>query len=154
MSIAKPIPARRPDRRAADTHVAFLRAVNVGGRAVVKMSDVRDAFAAAGCANVRTFIQSGNVLFDCGPTKTTKVCAGIRRAMTDLLGHEPGISFRTLRDVERIIERHPFGRLVDDPSVKLFVVLMEEAPPRLPPLPITVEKEALDVVAVEGREAF
>ena len=46
------------------THVAFLRAVNVGGRGLVKMTDLQKAFAAAGAKNVRTVIASGNVVFE------------------------------------------------------------------------------------------
>jgi len=44
-------------------YVAFIRAINVAGHASVRMSDVRDAFVAAGCKDVRTYIQSGNVMF-------------------------------------------------------------------------------------------
>jgi len=45
-------------------HVAFLRKVNVGGRGLVKMADLQQAFTAAGAKNVRTVIASGNVVFD------------------------------------------------------------------------------------------
>ncbi len=44
-------------------YVAFLRAVNVGGR-IVKMDELRRLFAGAGFADVETFIASGNVIFD------------------------------------------------------------------------------------------
>ena len=44
-------------------YVAFLRAMNVAGHASVRMTDLREAFAAAGCQGVRTYIQSGNVIF-------------------------------------------------------------------------------------------
>ncbi len=40
-------------------YVAFIRAINVAGHASVRMSDLRDAFTAAGCKGVRTYIQSG-----------------------------------------------------------------------------------------------
>lgn len=45
-------------------YVAFLRAINVGGRTLIKMSDLRDAFAAAGCRDVTTYIQSRNAMFN------------------------------------------------------------------------------------------
>ena len=44
------------------THVAFLRAVNVGGRGLVKMTDLQKAFTADGATNARTVIASGTVL--------------------------------------------------------------------------------------------
>jgi uncharacterized protein (DUF1697 family) len=46
------------------TYIAFLRAVNVGGHAIVKMEALGNAFTASRCHNVRTYIQSGNVVFE------------------------------------------------------------------------------------------
>ena len=61
-------------------YVAFLRAVNVGGR-IVKMDALRGHFAAAGFANVETFIASGNVIFDtrakAGPALEAKIEAAL-----------------------------------------------------------------------------
>ena len=49
-------------------YVALLRGVNVGGRNKLPMVELRDAFTAAGCTGVRTYIQSGNVVFEAAPT--------------------------------------------------------------------------------------
>ena len=46
-------------------YVGFLRAINVAGHATVRKDALKQAFVAAGCKDVRTFIQSGNVLFSC-----------------------------------------------------------------------------------------
>lgn len=46
------------------THLALLRGINVGGKHRVPMSDLRSSFEAGGLTNVRTYINSGNVLFD------------------------------------------------------------------------------------------
>ncbi len=83
------------------TYVAFLRAINVAGHAVVKMTDLRDAFAAAGCKDVRSLIQSGNVVFE-SPAKTTAALVRrIRVRLRGLLGEEPGLFLRTVREIER-----------------------------------------------------
>ena len=70
---------------AVKRYVALLRGINVGGRNKVAMSDLREAFEGAGYGDVRTYIQSGNVLFE---------SAGARRSMED--------------DLERLLERR-FG---------------------------------------------
>ena len=70
---------------AGDRHVAFIRAINVAGHAVVKMDRVRDAFAAAGCRNVRSYIQSGNVLFD-APGATATLFKMVRAKIGALIG--------------------------------------------------------------------
>ena len=53
----------------ATRYVAFLRAINVGGH-VVKMDRLRNLFEALGFSGVRTFIASGNVLFDSAARNT------------------------------------------------------------------------------------
>ena len=45
-------------------YVALLRGINVGGKNKLPMVELRDAFTAAGCTGVRTYIQSGNVVFE------------------------------------------------------------------------------------------
>ena len=45
-------------------YVAFLRGINVDGRGVLKMQDLARMFASAGCERVKTYIQSGNVVFE------------------------------------------------------------------------------------------
>src|SRR5689334_7172695 len=78
------------------THVAFLRAINVGGRAVVKMSALKMAFERAGYPNVRTFIASGNVLFEAPAKLPATLRAAINRDLVRLFGTMPGVCYRTL----------------------------------------------------------
>ena len=49
-------------------YVAFLRGINVGGKKLIKMEDLSRVFVSLGFKNVRTFIQSGNVIFDAAET--------------------------------------------------------------------------------------
>ncbi len=60
-------------------YVAFMRAINVAGHASVRMSDVRDAFAAAGCRKVRTYLQSGNVIFESPPREAAAILRKVQR---------------------------------------------------------------------------
>ena len=46
------------------SHLALLRGINVGGKNKILMKDLSAMFVKPGCKNVRTFIQSGNVIFD------------------------------------------------------------------------------------------
>ncbi len=47
-------------------YIAFLRAINVGGTTILKMSDLKHMFELFGLGNVETYIQTGNVIFDFG----------------------------------------------------------------------------------------
>ncbi len=89
-------------------YIAFLRAINVAGHARVRMSALTGAFAAAGCTGVRTYIQSGNVIFEAPEENTAAVFQRVRLKLRDLLGEKPGVLFRTVRQVERIVSGAPF----------------------------------------------
>ena len=136
------------------THIAFLRAINVGGHAVVKMADIRQSFARAGCLNVRTYIQSGNVLFELPAGPRAAIVEKVRRNLRALLGHEPDILFRTGRDLERLVAEAPFRGLEGQPGIKLYVVFLSRKPARKPTLPLVSAKEAVEVVAMTDREIY
>lgn len=135
------------------TYIAFLRAINVGGRGIVKMADLRNSFAAAGCKNVRTYIQSGNVVFECPEETSVSVFKRIYMKLRELLASEPGILFRTFHEVDRIVKAAPFKDFQNESGIKLYVVFFSEKPVAKPKLPISA-KEALETIALGNREAF
>ena len=138
------------------TYVAFLRAINVGGHAVVKMTALRDAFTAAGCKDARTLIASGNVLFD-SPGPAAGIGAlerRIRAELGQLFDVPPGLFIRTVRDVARLVQANPFRRYAGKPRLALYVAFLSRKPRQIPRLPLRSVPEALDVISVKGREAF
>jgi uncharacterized protein (DUF1697 family) len=144
-----------PSRADASTrHVALLRAVNVGGRGLVKKDALRDAFARAGGANVATFIASGNVLFDAAPSRVDAVVAGARRRLRAVLGTEPVVMVRSAAQIAALLRRGPFAG-VDAPAVvKRYIVFLADVPRRRPRLPITQPAEELDLVHLAGRDCW
>jgi uncharacterized protein (DUF1697 family) len=136
------------------TYVAFLRAINVAGHAVVKMADLRDAFAAAGCRNVRSLIQSGNVVFESRASTSSALVRRIRAELRDLLGEEPGLFFRTVREIERLVASAPFKRYEAKPRLKLYVAFLSRKPRNGPRFPLRSVSEALAVIGMQHREAF
>jgi uncharacterized protein (DUF1697 family) len=134
------------------THVAFLRAINVGGTGIVKMADLQKAFAGAGCRNVRTFIASGNVLFDAEDLDAVR--PRILRKVAPLLGAEPVMMFRTLRELEALVRAAPFGTLPDDRAIKLYVMFMARKPAGNPAFPLSLPKEGLDAIGMVKRDVL
>ena len=135
-------------------HVALLRAVNVGGKGLVKKDALRAAFARAGGANVSTFIASGNVLFDAAPDRVEAIVAGARRRLRAVLGAEPVIMVRSAAEIARLLKRGPFAG-VDAPTiVKRYILFLDSIPTRRPRLPLTQPAEELDLVHVAGRDCW
>jgi uncharacterized protein (DUF1697 family) len=107
-------------------YVAFLRAVNVGGR-IVKMDRLRDLFTSMGFGGVETFIASGNVIFESGhdgKSLEQRIGESLRKA----LGYEVGTMVRTTAEVDRIARHRPFpdGEL-GKPGTSLHVGFMARA---------------------------
>ena len=88
--------------------VAFLRAINVGGRNLVPMKRLREIFEDLGFTDVETFIASGNVLFAAKTTDLEALERQIERRLQEEFGFEIKTFLRTQSDVAAIARRKPF----------------------------------------------
>ena len=80
-------------------YVAFLRDINVGGHRSVTMDELSRAFVSLGLSNVRTHIQSGNVIFETAPVNRAALTRQIEKALRQLLGDEVAVFLRTIRSL-------------------------------------------------------
>ena len=118
------------------------------------MTDLQATFAAAGCGNVRTYIQSGNVVFHCPPGKLPSIFNKIRANLCDLIGGDPVVMFRTIAELQAIQKAAPFKSLEAEPKTKLYVGFLAEEPLKKPELPLVFPKEALEAIAVKNLDVF
>lgn len=86
-------------------YIAFLRAINVGGRNI-KMAELRDHFTALKFKNIESFIASGNVIFNTPEADTTVLSQKIEAHLLSVLGYEVKTFIRTPKQVTDIIN-HP-----------------------------------------------
>jgi uncharacterized protein (DUF1697 family) len=131
--------------------VAFIRAINVGGHGVVKMEDLKAAFISAGCKNVRTFIASGNVIFE---SPSTAIQKKVLTRLRDLTGRDLTVMFRSVSELERTVKDAPLKASKSRRDVKLYVVFMDRPPAQKPKLPLRSEKEAVEVIGFSDGEVF
>ncbi len=109
-------------------YVAFLRAVNVGGRAI-KMRDLKTVFESLPVENVETFIASGNVIFDAA----VKDPAALERRAEAALGTAFGFGIetflRSIDELQRIAECHPFHEIAaSGKGGTVYVGFLRKAP--------------------------
>jgi uncharacterized protein (DUF1697 family) len=83
------------------TVVAFLRAINVGGR-FLKMADLAAHFSSLGLADVSTYINSGNVLFSSRATRLDRLATAIERDLEPLLGFKSEVFLRSANEVHSV----------------------------------------------------
>ena len=147
-----------PNSRAATEmttgiHVALLRGINVGGKNKLLMRDLSAMFVEVGCEDVRTYIQSGNVVFRADPALARRVPDLIGEAMAARFGYRVPVLTRTGSELAAILGANPFlgrgaevgqlhvGFLADQPEAAAVDAL---DPDRSPP----------DEFAVVGREVY
>jgi uncharacterized protein (DUF1697 family) len=97
-------------------YVAFLRGINVGGKNMLPMKDLAAMFVAAGCEDVRTFIQSGNVVWTARPPIARKVPAAIEAAITRRFGYRIPVVMRTAAALSEVAHGNPFLKAGADPD--------------------------------------
>jgi len=108
-------------------HVAFLRGVNVGGKHSLPMAALAALFTESGCGEVRTCIQSGNVLFTAGTALARRIPALIAAGISKRFGFEAPVVTRTAAELAAIAKNNPFLRDGPDPKA-LHVIFLADPP--------------------------
>ena len=109
-------------------YVAFLRGINVGGKNKIKMENLREVFSALGFENVKTYINSGNVIFETAKTSDKKLAEKIENAIEKQFGLQIKTMVRSVSEIENIIKNNPFdGEFENEKDLHVFF-LDEELP--------------------------
>ena len=106
--------------------IVLLRGINLGARNRLSMPELREALEDAGYADVRTYLQSGNVVLT-STAAAKKVASECERLIADGFGLEIAVVVRTRNELAKVVERNPLGRLAKDP--KRYQVSFLEAKP-------------------------
>ncbi len=133
--------------------IALLRGVNVGRAKRVAMADLRRVLEALGYVDVRTVLNSGNVVFTVPPGSSGNAAARIEQAIETTLGVASRVTVLTGQEVAAAVRDNPFAGVADDPS--RLLVLASPAPKALALLkPVLKEQWAPEAVALGPRVAY
>jgi uncharacterized protein (DUF1697 family) len=109
-------------------NVAFLRGINVSGQKIIKMEKLKEIFESMKFRNVRTYIQSGNVLLDSPAADSGKLTNKIESSLKKSLGYDVPVMIRSISEIEKIIKRNPFQKAKLDDSLRLYISFLSEEP--------------------------
>lgn len=130
------------------TLIALLRAVNVGGTGKLPMAELRSIAKAAGFTDVRTYIQSGNLVFS-SDQELLVVREALEQRLERYAGKPVGILLRTADEMQEVLDANPFPQA--EPS-KVGVLFLDAAPPS--DTDATVKGQADEEVALGHREVY
>lgn len=138
---------------ASKTFVALLRGINVGGKSLISMAELRALFSSLGFEDVATYIQSGNVVFRSPSAGESAVVAKLEREIAGAFAVSPSVLLRTPAQLEAIAASNPYLSRKADLS-KLHVVFLDRAPAARTAAKLDPERSPPDEFTLEGREIF
>ncbi len=136
-----------------DVNIALLRGINVGGKNRLPMKKLAALFVEAGCEDVRTYIQSGNVVFRTGSAVGEEIASIISASILERYGYRVPVIVRTAGELEEIAQGNPFVR-ADAETEKLHVMFLAELPESAGVESLDPERSPGDEFAVLGREIY
>ena len=137
----------------SSTFVALLRGINVGGKNSLRMKDLVAIFERAGCAHVRNYIQSGNVVFEAEPARAGVLAAHVYAEIETRFGLRVPVMLRSARELRAVASKSPF--LGTGASLaSLHVMFLADDPGKSRAASLDPERSPPDRFVVRGREIY
>lgn len=140
-------------------YIALLRGINVGGKNIIKMADLKRVFEVMGLSEVKTYIQSGNVLFKSN-AEEEPLRKKIEHEIEVAFGFSISVVLRTAAELEWIIRNCPFSEEAiseaksSSEGESLYVSLLIYSPSEEKIERMNNYRSENDDYRIEGREVF
>lgn len=109
------------------TYLALLRGINVGGRNIIKMAELKACFEAEGFGSVSTYIQSGNVVFTTAGAQSATLTSQIEKMLRAAFDYQANVVLRTHRQMQTVVSEAPDG-FGERPKLYRYDVVFLKAP--------------------------
>jgi uncharacterized protein (DUF1697 family) len=133
--------------------VALLRGINVGGKNMLPMRDLVAMFERAGCAEVRHYIQSGNVVFRAAGTLATRISQVIAGEIERAFRIDVPVVVRSGRELAGVAKGNPLIADGADPAA-CHVMFLADAPSKKQCASLDPARSPGDSFVVKGREVY
>ena len=135
-------------------YVAFLRAINVGGKNMIKMEELIVLFQKCGLSNIKTYINSGNLLFDSEESDLVLLQNKIESLLEISMGKKITVLIRTKKEIEQLIAKDPFKEHPYGTNTKLYICFLDRKPELNFSFPLRHDKEALILTGIEENDGI
>jgi uncharacterized protein (DUF1697 family) len=104
-------------------YTAFLRGINVGGNKMISMVDLAKGFDSLGFSNVKTLIQSGNVIFEGVPSSKEKLTNKIEKKLEAMVGWPVDVFVMEVAELKSLVDANPFSKAKSGGDGKKYLTL-------------------------------
>jgi uncharacterized protein (DUF1697 family) len=133
--------------------IALIRGINVGRNKRIAMADLRDLMIELGHTNVRTLLNSGNIVFHHKRPNVLKIASGIETAINNACGISAAVTVTTAQELDLIVNENPLLEVIDDHARHLVAFVAH--PKHLKMLcPMLKESWKPDALAITKRAAY
>ncbi|MFT3891164.1 MAG: DUF1697 domain-containing protein [Anaerolineales bacterium] len=123
-------------------YLVLLRGINVGGKNIIKMTDLKACFELMGFSDVTTFIQSGNVLFKSAEKDKIKLTKKIEKMLSETFRYTSRVVVISHQELKKIVQQAPKGFGTEPDKYRCDVIFLKA--------PLTSKEAMKDVSLKEG----
>jgi uncharacterized protein (DUF1697 family) len=134
--------------------IALLRGINVGGHAKVAMPDLRDLLAGLGFVDVRSLLNTGNLVFRSEREAGPALEQHLESEMAKQLDLRTDVLVRTAEEWDGVIERNPFPEAAEHDPGHLVVMFLKDAPSESAVDALRAAITGRETVRAAGRHAY
>jgi len=133
-------------------YVAFLRGINVSGQKIIKMEDLRKSLTEAYFSNVKTYIQSGNIIFDAIDEDSRQLILKIEHVIENSFGLHTDVILRKISEIESLI--NSTAHLFDDSetSKKIYITFLKEEHSLPIDIPFFSKNKDVEIIYQNGKD--
>jgi uncharacterized protein (DUF1697 family) len=136
------------------TFISMLRGINVSGQKKIRMAELSNLYESLGLVQVKTYVQSGNVVFASPEPDGSKLAQLIEAEIEQTFGFAVSVFMRDNHDFQRIIDRNPFlGDRHEDPA-KRHVTFLYRRPDESEWRNLSIPDDEADEFSVGEQEIF
>ena len=136
------------------TYVAMFRGINVAGHKIIRMQDLRASFEALGFRRVRTYVQSGNVIFESEKASLKNLSKAIEEKILSKFGFSVKLVLRTSSEMKQVVGDNPFLKEKGIGDSKLHVTLLSAFPAEAALRRLEGLNALPDRFLIKGREIY
>lgn len=136
------------------TLISLLRGINVSGQKKIRMDDLKALYQSLGLENVKTYIQSGNVIFDTTDSNASTVSLRIENEIKRVYNYSVSVFIRTRNDLQNIIQSNPFLKDKSKDTNRLYVTFLSQAPNETTANELKVPENDLGEFYISDKEIY